>query len=44
MEKDRTTVDSFPVYSERFMTFALWALALLLLELLFKFVIIKKLP
>ena len=44
MEKNRTTVDSFPVYSERFMTFALWALALLLLELLFKFVIIKKLP
>ena len=44
MEKNRTTVDSFPVYSERFMTFALWALALLLLELLFKFVILKKLP
>ena len=43
MEKNRTTVDSFPVYSERFMTFALWALFLLLLELLFKFVIIKKL-
>ena len=44
MEKNRTTVDSFAVYSERFMTFALWALALLLLELLFKFVILKKLP
>ncbi|MBP5504757.1 MAG: VWA domain-containing protein [Bacteroidales bacterium] len=44
MEKNRTTVDSFPVYSERFMTFAIWALVLLLLELLFKFVIIKKLP
>ncbi len=44
MEKNRTTVDSFPVYSERYMTFAIWALALLLLELLFKFVILKKLP
>jgi len=44
MEKNRTTVDSFPVYSEKFMDFAIWALVLLLLELLFKFVIIKKLP
>ena len=44
MEKNRTTVDSFPVYSERYMTFAIWALVLLLLELLFKFVILKKLP
>jgi Ca-activated chloride channel family protein len=44
MEKNRTTVDSFPVYSERYMDFAIWALVLLLLELLFKFVIIKRLP
>ncbi len=44
MEKNRTTVDSFPVYSERFMLFALLALAALLLELFFKYVIIKKLP
>ncbi|MBP5211154.1 MAG: VWA domain-containing protein [Bacteroidales bacterium] len=44
MEKNRTTVDSFPVYSERFMLFALLALAALLLELFFKFVVIKKLP
>jgi len=44
MEKNRTTVDSFPVYSEKFMDFAIWALVLLLLELIFKFVIIKKLP
>ena len=44
MEKNRTTVDSFPVYSERYMDFAIWALVLLLLVLLFKFVIIKKLP
>ena len=44
MEKNRTTVDSFPVYSERYMDFAIWALVLLLLELLFKFVILKKLP
>ena len=44
MEKNRTTVDSFPVYSERFMVFALWALAALLLELLLKYFVIKKLP
>ena len=44
MEKNRTTVDSFPVYSERFMPFALLALLALLLEMLFKYVIIKKIP
>ena len=44
MEKNRTTVDSFPVYSERFMLFALLALAALLLELFFKYVVIKRLP
>ncbi|MBO4558083.1 MAG: VWA domain-containing protein [Bacteroidales bacterium] len=44
MEKNRTTVDSFPIYSEKFMTYALLALAALLLELLFKFVIIRRLP
>ncbi len=44
MEKNRTTVDSFPVYSERFMLVALLALAALLLELFFKYVVIKRLP
>lgn len=44
MEKNRTTVDSFPVYSERFMPFALFALLALCLELIFKYLIIKKLP
>ncbi len=44
MEKNRTTVDSFPVYSERFMPFALLALLALCLELIFKYLIIKKLP
>ena len=44
MEKNRTTVDSFPVYSERYMLFALLALAALMLELLLKYVVIKKLP
>ncbi|NLD21599.1 MAG: VWA domain-containing protein [Bacteroidales bacterium] len=44
MEKNRTSVDSFPVYSELFMKFAIWALIALLLELLFKFVIIRRLP
>ena len=44
MEKTRTTVDSFPVYSELFMRFALIALAALLLELLFRFVILRRVP
>lgn len=44
MEKNRTTVDSFPIYSEQFMPFALMALLALLLEMLFKYVIIKKIP
>ena len=44
MEKTRTTVDSFPVYSELFMRFALIALFALLSELLFRFVILRRLP
>ncbi|MCF0177977.1 MAG: VWA domain-containing protein, partial [Bacteroidales bacterium] len=39
MEKSRTVVDSFPIYSELFMKFAIWALVALLMELLFKFTI-----
>lgn len=44
MEKSRTTVESFPVYSERFMRFGLVALIALLLELVFKFVFLRRLP
>lgn len=44
MEKSRTTVESFPVYSERFMVSAIAALVALLLELLFKFLILRRLP
>ena len=44
MEKSRITVDSFPVYTELFMKFAIWALVALLLEVLFKFFIIRRLP
>lgn len=44
MEKNRTTVDSFPVYSELFMKWALIALAALLLEVIFRFFIIRRLP
>ena len=43
MEKTRTSVDSFPVYSEMFMKFALIALAALLLELVLRFAI-RRLP
>ena len=44
MEKTRTTVDSFPVYSERFMRFALIALFALLAELLLRFFIVRRIP
>ena len=44
MEKTRTTVDSFPVYSEGFMRFALIALFALLAELLLRFVILRRIP
>ena len=44
MEKTRTTVDSFPVYSELFMRFALIALFALLAELLLRFVIMRRIP
>ena len=41
MEKARTTIDSFPVYKELFLKYALWTLALLLLELVLRFIIKK---
>ncbi|MCI1779370.1 MAG: VWA domain-containing protein [Bacteroidales bacterium] len=44
MERSRTTVDSFPVYRELFMYFALVALAALLLELFFRFFVTKSIP
>ena len=44
MEKARTTVDSFPVYKELFGMYALLALLALLLELLFNWFVIRRLP
>lgn len=44
MEKTRTTVDSFPIYKELYMDYALWALAALLVEMLFRLLIIRRLP
>ena len=44
MEKTRTTVDSFPIYSELFMRFALVALLALLAELLLRLVILRRIP
>ena len=41
MEKARTTIDSFPVYKELFLKYALWALALLLLEFVLRFLFKK---
>ena len=44
MEKARTTVDSFPVYKELFAGYALLALLALLLELVFNWFVIRRLP
>ena len=44
MEKARTTVDSFPIYKELFLTYALLALLALLLELLLNWFVIRRLP
>lgn len=43
MEKARTTIDSFPIYKELFEKFAVWALILLLAELLLR-LLIRRMP
>ena len=44
MEKARTTVDSFPIYKELFVQYALLALLAILLELVLNWFIIRRLP
>ena len=44
MEKNKTLVDSFPLYKELFMNFALIALAAIVLELIFRMFIVKQIP
>ena len=44
MEKVRTTVDSFPVYSELFGRYALAALIALLLEFIVRVFVLRRLP
>ena len=44
MEKARTTVDSFPIYKELFVGYVLLALLALLLELVFNWFVIRRLP
>ncbi len=44
MEKNRVTIDSFPVYQELFKGFAVAALILLLLEVLLRLFVIRRLP
>lgn len=44
MEKSKTIVDSFPLYKELFMNFALVALAALVLELLLRLFVVKQIP
>lgn len=43
MEKSKTTVDSFPIYKELYMDFAIWALLCLLAEVLLR-LFLRKLP
>lgn len=44
MEKSKTLVDSFPLYKELFMNFALIALAALVFELLLRLFVVKQIP
>ncbi len=44
MEKSKTTVDSFPVYSELFMRYAGIALLALLAEIIFRLFVIRRIP
>lgn len=44
METSRTTVDSFPIYKELFMNYALIALGAILLEMFLRFFILRKIP
>ncbi len=44
MEKSRTVVDSFPVYKELFMNYALIALAALALAYLLRWVVLRSIP
>ena len=44
MEKNKTLVDSFPLYKELFMNFALVALAAIVLELIFRMFVVKQIP
>lgn len=44
MEKTRTLVDSFPIYKELFMNFALAALAALVLELILRMFVTRQIP
>jgi Ca-activated chloride channel family protein len=44
MEKTKSLVDSFPVYKEEFLQFALAAFALLLLELFIQLFVLRRIP
>jgi Ca-activated chloride channel family protein len=44
MEKSKTTVDSFPIYTELFMRYAVIALLALLAELIFRLFVIRRIP
>ena len=44
MEKSRTLVDSFPVYRELFMNFALVALFALALEFILRWIVLRRIP
>ncbi|MDR2467288.1 MAG: VWA domain-containing protein [Prevotellaceae bacterium] len=44
MEKTKSLVDSFPVYKEEFLLYALWAFGLFMLEMLLRLLVLKRIP
>jgi len=44
MEKSKTMVDSFPVYRELFMNYALIALLAMALEFLLRWIVLRRIP
>jgi len=44
LEKTKTTVDSFPIYKELFLKYALWALCCLLLAFVLDVIVFRRLP
>jgi hypothetical protein len=44
MEKTKNLIDSFPVYKEEFLIYALAAFGLLMLEILIRLFVLRRIP